>query len=408
MTRPIALLLLLIFATAGIGGLAVAQSYPPPPPGYAYPAPRQGGFGSFFGRLFGPRYQTPPPPGFYPPRKIRVAPAEPPLPTVTVVEKDPKARKILVVGDFAAGGLAWGLDQTFAAEPKLSVVDRSNGNSGLVRPDYYDWNKELLGLLNSEKPDIIVMMIGANDRQQLRSGNVRFVIRSEDWEKAYGKRIDGLVESLKVYGRPFFWVSAAPVRTASVSNDMTYINGLFTPRVEAAGGHFVDIWNGFTDENGHYMGSGPDVDGQARALRTGDGVNFTRAGRLKVAFYVAREIRKETGIGAGTVDLLASSGHANQIEIGPDGKKRLVGPTISLGDPLPGASDALAGVDPLTTPASESPQYRLIVKGDALPGVGGRVDDFGWPPGQRAAKAVLLPEAAAPAPEGPALTPVSK
>ena len=83
-------------------------------------------------------------------------------------DADEDARKILVVGDFVADGIAWGLDQTFAQEPKLAIADDSNANSGLARADYYDWNAELPKLLNQEKPDIIVVALGANDRQELR------------------------------------------------------------------------------------------------------------------------------------------------------------------------------------------------------------------------------------------------
>ena len=121
--------------------------------------------------LFGPLFGQPPP------RQVR--PSEPPLVTVEIIPKDKNAKKILVLGDFLAGGLAWGLDQTFADEPKLAVVDRSNTNSGLVRADFFDWNAELLKILNEEKPDIIVISLGANDRQQMRIGKERLAPRSE-------------------------------------------------------------------------------------------------------------------------------------------------------------------------------------------------------------------------------------
>src|SRR5690606_11971861 len=147
---------------------------------------------------------------------------------------------------------------------------------------------------------------------------------------------------------PFFWISAPPLRVSDASADMVYFNGLYRPRVEAAGGHYVDIWSGFTNASGQYITTGPDIEGQVRALRAGDGINFTRAGRLKLSFYVEREIRRQTGVGAGAVDLLASVSNTSQIEIGPDGKKRLVGPVISLSDPLPGGSDTLAGAPPPT------------------------------------------------------------
>lgn len=394
--------------------VSFAQRVPPgdvgfgrqPPP----PQPRRGGL---LEMLFGPGILQPrraPPqqrPGLQPlfpgearnpPPRQRQRPAEPPVPTVTVVEKDPDAKKVLVIGDFVAGGLAWGLEQMFAEQPKVTVLDRSNNASGIVRADYYDWNAELLNLLNEEKPDIVVMAIGANDRQQMRLGKERLAPRSEGWEKVYAQRIEGLAETLKVYGRPFFWTGAAPMRQSSAMRDMAYLNDLYRPRVTAAGGTFVDVWNGFTNEDGRYISSGPDVEGQLRALRAGDGINFTRAGRLKLAFYVEREMRRQTGIGAGSADLIASTTQQSQIEIGPDGQKRLVGPIISLGDPLPGASDMLAG-GPNAEPAreGETPQYLMIVKGSALPPVSGRADDFVWPRGTGAPAApASAPSAAAP------------
>src|SRR5690606_38850702 len=113
----------------------------PPPP----PPPRRGGL---LEMLFGPGIlqprRPPPQPGLQPMpgeaqrAPVRQRPAEPPVPTVEVVEKAPDARKVLVLGDFVAGGLAWGLDQVFAEQPKVAVVDKSNNASGLVRADYYD------------------------------------------------------------------------------------------------------------------------------------------------------------------------------------------------------------------------------------------------------------------------------
>ncbi|HVY19088.1 MAG TPA: SGNH family hydrolase [Bauldia sp.] len=365
---------------------AFAQPVPPADVGGAQGQPRRGGF---LEMLFGPSLLRPfrpdnaPGNGFIPPPQPGPpVPSEPPVPTVQILEKDKNAKKILVIGDFVAGGLAWGLDQTFAEEPKLAILDRSQTNSGLVRTDFFDWNAELPRILNEDKPDIVVVAMGANDRQQMRIGRDRIAPHSETWETTYQQRLKGLTDTLKVYGRPFFWVSAPPMRLAAAARDMTYLNGFYTDAVEEAGGHFIDIWNGFTSDEGNYISSGPDVDGQLRALRASDGINFTRAGRLKLAFYVEREIRRQTGIGAGAVDLLASTSQANQIEVGPDGQKRLVGPVLSLTDPRPG-SDALAGApDPVpeVQKESETPQYMMIVKGAALPTVAGRADDFTWPP----------------------------
>jgi hypothetical protein len=307
----------------------------------------------------------------------QVAPA---APVVEVMAKDPDARKVLVIGDFVGSGVAWGLEQVFANEPKIMIIDKSEAESGLVRVDQLDWNAQLPKQLNELQPDLVVVALGANDRQQIRGDTTRAAIRSQSWEAVYTPRIAGLVDTLKLYGRPYFWVGAAPMRQTQASADMSYLNELFRPRVVSGGGHFVDVWSGFANEEGRYITSGPDVEGQTRQLRTGDGINFTRAGRLKLAFYVEREIRRQTGFGSGGIDLLATVTQGNQIEIAPDGTKRLVGPVISLNNPLPGSSAELVGAAPAAAPTEESLQFKVIVKGEALPDVAGRVDDFAWPP----------------------------
>jgi hypothetical protein len=41
-------------------------------------------------------------------------------------------------------------------------------NSGLIRTDAYDWPTQAREMLNAEKPDFVVMMIGLGDRRGIR------------------------------------------------------------------------------------------------------------------------------------------------------------------------------------------------------------------------------------------------
>ena len=435
MARRLALLLLVTLLGASFVATDFGASLSGPEFAEAQPKKKNQNRPGVFERLFGPREEPPPrkasPPRANSPRSSspikRILPTRKKsspsrttrrsttsVPVVEVGAKDPNARKILIIGDFVGDGIAWGLDQALAKEPRLVVIERTTANSGLIRNDTYDWNQELLGILNEENPDMVVVALGANDRQDLRVDKERFPVRSEQWQEALGQRVDAMADTLKVYGRPFFWVSAPPLRGEEATSDIAWMNGLVEPRVTKAGGYFIDVWNGFTNASGQYITTGPDIEGQVKALRTSDGVSFTSVGKQKLAYYVERDIRRHTGIGAGTVDLVASASQSSTIEIGPDGKKRLVGPVISLSDPLPGVSVALAGApdpvvfDPISgqviatpkaaapevTPEAETVQFRLVVKGEALPGVAGRVDDFAWPPSQRANQAFLAPPVA--------------
>lgn len=340
----------------------------------------------FFEMLFGIRPATKPPPQAAPRRTGRSSSGRssaPPPPPVEVVEKDENARLILVVGDFVAGAVARGLERAFADEARVVVSNRANGNSGLVRDDYYDWVGLLPGIVNEEKPDVVVVAIGSNDRQQIKDADGRYAPLSSDWERVYGERIAAISDTLKVYGQPFFWVGTAPMRSSSASRDMAYFNSLYEPRVEAAGGYYIDIWDGFANEDGRFVSSGPDVDGQLRALRTKDGINFTAAGRLKLAFYVEREMKRQIGFGTDETDILPLSAPTSQIEIGPDGVKRLVGPIVPLSGPRPGARDQLVDRSAEAAGGGEgeaTPQELLVFEGKSLPQVPGRADDASWPP----------------------------
>ena len=101
-----------------------------------------------------------------------------------------------------------------------------------------------------------------------------------------------LITVLKSKGVPVFWVGLPSLRGTRSTGDMAYLNDLYRSRAEKAGIGFVDIWDGFVDENGSFTMQGPDFEGQTRRLRSGDGVYFTKAGARRLAHYVERDIRR--------------------------------------------------------------------------------------------------------------------
>ena len=81
------------------------------------------------------------------------------------------------------------------------------------------------------------------------------------------------------------------IRTKSTS-DISYLDELYSERAEKAGIVYVNVWDGFVDDQGRYAAQGPDFEGQTRRLRAADGVHFTKAGAVKLASYVDRDLRR--------------------------------------------------------------------------------------------------------------------
>ena len=251
------------------------------------------------------RYTFPPPPraarknAVAKPRKSKsrvVAPQAPEEPKIAVVEKQPSARTILVIGDFLASGLAEGLDTAFAQNAGIRILDRSRGSSGIVRDDVFDWSKELAAIIEADKPAAIAIMIGSNDRQQMLVNGQRETLRSEAWTDAYEDRTEALAKAVADTKLPFVWVSMPAFKSAKMTSDMLAFNEIYKTSALASGGEYVDVWDGFVDETGAFVSTGPDVSGQSVRLRSGDGINMTSAGKTKLAFYTEKPLRKLLGL----------------------------------------------------------------------------------------------------------------
>jgi hypothetical protein len=268
----------------------------------------------------------------------------------------PPTTNVLVFGDAMSEWLSYGLEDAFAESPEIGVTRKARINTGLIRTEQrgesYDWPTAAKEIINAEKPDFIVMMLGTADRRGIReairqqparapagqkkdatpaqpgqqaaapaapakpvdteappdaaqddqpsivapegavAGTVVHEFRSEKWGELYARRIDEMIGVLKAKGVPVFWVGLPSVRGTRATSEMVYLNDLYRGRAEKAGITYVDVWDGFVDEAGNYNNYGPDFEGQTRRLRSGDGANFTRAGARKLAHYVEREIRR--------------------------------------------------------------------------------------------------------------------
>src|SRR5690349_21508171 len=156
---PLVALAVAIALLVGIVGPASAQFFNF---GGGGPPRAQRGFGWFGSDFFAP---------FQPQAPKRVqqdfSHAPPPQKRDTVPE-----RNVLVLGDAMADWLAYGLEDAYAEQPDMGVIRRHKTASGLIRyqpkGEPADWVAAAKGILATEKPDIIVVMLGLNDRMAIR------------------------------------------------------------------------------------------------------------------------------------------------------------------------------------------------------------------------------------------------
>ena len=294
-----------------------------------------------------------------------------------VVEKNEDAVKVLVVGDFMADGLAYGLQQIFAENPGITIVNNSNGLSGIVRTDVLDWPNTINAMIEDTRPVLVVVLVGMNDRQEMRISSGRVKKLSDDWRTNYEARVDALVKNVRDARLPMIWVGLPPVSSNSMVGDYLVFNEIYRDKVESYGGTFVDVWDGFVDDQGRYVRSGPNIDGQIVTLRGRDGINMTRNGKVKLGFYTEKAVKRITGIGREA--LFSSLGSLSdaaslQPQYDPIGDGKTI--VIALGSPAADGGLELEGADGFfsASDASKSSSFNLVSRGQAEQSKKGRVD----------------------------------
>src|SRR5690242_13197686 len=322
-----------------------------------------------------------------------------------------------------------GVDRKIRASSGLVRYDSKN--------ETLDWPQAIKDALANDKPSAIVVMLGLNDRVALRDksptppnakragesqqstnqganqaanppppqppqdkpaapvdteappqapsqadasqrpvpgGSYEF--HTDPWATLYAKRIDDMINALKSKGVPIVWVGLPAIRGTKSTGDVSYLDELYRERAEKAGLVYVDIWDGFIDDQGRYAVQGPDFEGQIRRLRTADGVHFTKAGAVKLASYVDRELRRMMSTHVAPVALPAPEAAP---KAGTAGARPDIGPVVPLSAKEAESGD-LVGAGGHSNPAlSDTTAAKVLSRGDPLPAPVGRADDFSWP-----------------------------
>ncbi len=302
-----------------------------------------------------------------------IAPAAP-----EAAEKAETARTVVVIGDAMGSGLARGLETLFAESSDIVISNRTKPGSGIVRHDYYDWIAELPAILAEENPAAVVIMMGSNDRQDIRGADGA-ELRTEKWLGIYENRVQNILNQIAARNIPIIWAGMPIMRSSSYGQDISFLNDLYEQQSNRVNAVFVESWNRFADADGKYNSSGPDVNGRMRRMRNDNGIHLTRQGNLKLAYFVEQELRPRLGEEQLVAAIEVEEYSNLPLDAGP---RDLLGVEISLTSPAPGD-----GAPVLTGAGAPEEERRGVGAGARLADLGtspiplaGRVDDFSWPP----------------------------
>ena len=198
--------------------------------------------------------------------------------------------KILLIGDSLGNNLGYGMKGQISYKHSLKFVLRAKASTGLSNSWFYNWPNNLKTMLKYDKPNLVVVFLGANDRQNMKVDGKILTFGTTSWKRAYAASITKVTNLATAAGSYVLWVGLPIMKPFNYNAGMAVITSLYAKSVPAvAGGSTVAIWNYFADSRGNYRAYAR-VNGVNTKVRGTDGIHFTQVGQNVVATYVIKKI----------------------------------------------------------------------------------------------------------------------
>jgi hypothetical protein len=243
------------------------------------------------------------------PEALRARPARAgaPRPTTPVTAPDGLAPlappttaaplRILVVGDSLGIDFGQSLVNDLAGTGVVNAVLDGHIDTGLARPDYFDWQAELSGDLVRYQPQAVVVFLGANDPQNFIDGGSALAYGTESWDAVYAQRVGAFMASATAEGARVLWIGMPPMADPALSAKMQALNGIYQGQAAVHPGvTYLSSWPVFSDAGGGYQTFLPDASGNEVQVREPDGTHIAPGGAQRLSLSTMSEMGHVWGI----------------------------------------------------------------------------------------------------------------
>jgi hypothetical protein len=197
---------------------------------------------------------------------------------------------VLEIGDSLGNDLGWGLARELGHAPGLRLVQADKSSTGLTTPWFYNWPQKEKVLLAQYKPQLVVIMFGANDEQNLKVNGQVLAFMSAPWVKAYTSVVTGMATAATKSGAYVLWVGMPIMLPNGYRQGMQFINSQFVNVTDSVPGMaFLPTWDLFATAKGDFMDAAR-VNNVPSILREADGIHLSYVGENVIATFVARNI----------------------------------------------------------------------------------------------------------------------
>jgi hypothetical protein len=205
--------------------------------------------------------------------------------------------RLLVVGDSLGIDVGQPLVNDLASTNVVSAVLDGHIDTGLARPDYFDWQSELQADVARYQPQVVVVFIGANDPQNFIDGGSAVTYGTAPWDAAYAKRVGTFMEEAAATGARVLWIGMPPMADPVLNAKMQAVNGIAQDQATLHRGvSYFPSWPVLSDPDGRFATFLPDSSGSEVQVREPDGTHIAAAGAQRLSQAVMAFMGHEWGL----------------------------------------------------------------------------------------------------------------
>lgn len=245
-----------------------------------------------------PHHHPKPPPTTVPAAGTPGATTTTTLPPLNTRPTPAMPLKVLVIGDSVGLDLGQQLVSTLAVTGNVSTYLDGRVDTGLTRPDYFNWPAELGIDLANQQPQLVVVMMGANDPQGLVDGTTTYSFGEPGWNDAYSRRVGAFIDQANAAGARLLWVGLPPMADPVLNQKLMVLNSLVEAQVAQRKtlNSYLSSTPTLGDAQGGYTAFLTDPGGGVVTVRTPDGIHVTPDGGRRLSVAVVAAIEADFGI----------------------------------------------------------------------------------------------------------------
>lgn len=216
----------------------------------------------------------------------------------------PAPKKVLILGDsLAATGFGALLERKLDAHPDIECGRKGKSASGLARPDFFDWPAEAKKQIEAKKPELVVVIMGGNDGQDMtpakKKGKRTPWSDVDAWKADYRTRMDAFLAEVVSDDRKVLWLGLPTMGLRSLEKKLETIRAIQKEAVDAQGDRasYLDTAPFVTDASGELLTEAKVKSSKkAQPIRAEDRIHFTMSGSEYFADQVYPEVLEALGV----------------------------------------------------------------------------------------------------------------